>query len=128
MKTNLNNRAVTSTMKLGNTKTERELRKQMTASKEALLFDNSRARLRKVIRSHYADFESGCVLEWIPGQGEDIFVVLVNGAKVMSVELDRFDDSEVPIIESYSIAEYRKGLKQMNQIKLAIALEVISKR
>ncbi|RCU43629.1 hypothetical protein DU002_18350 [Corallincola holothuriorum] len=113
-------------MKLGNTKTEREFREQMSASKEALLFDRSCARLRSAIEAHYADFESGCVLHWTEEQCEDIFVLLVNGPKLMSVELDRFEESTPPVVESISMAEYRKGLKKINQIRLAVALEVIS--
>ncbi|KZW98264.1 hypothetical protein JL49_24370 [Pseudoalteromonas luteoviolacea] len=97
----------------------------MRASYDSLVNDNSSERLRNVLKKEYPEFTGGCVLHWTPDQGEDIFVVLVNGSKIISVELVREDFSEPPIIEHISLSQYKLGLKKSNQIKLAIAQEVI---
>ena len=112
-------------MKLGNTKTENELRSQMESSYASLVHDDSNVRLRNVLKEAYPEFTGGCVLHWTPDQGEDIFLVLVNGSKLISVELDREDFSVAPIVEHIDMIQYKHGLKKSNQIKLAIALGVI---
>ncbi|WGO98111.1 hypothetical protein QFX18_19070 [Saccharophagus degradans] len=112
-------------MKLGSTKTENDLRKQLKESYSSLSIDGTNQRLRNVLVTAYPEFTGGCVLLHIPDQGDDFFIVLVNGSKLISVELDRVDTSTAPIFEYISLPQYKKGLKKSNQIQLAIALEVV---
>ncbi|PPC76969.1 hypothetical protein C4K68_12705 [Pokkaliibacter plantistimulans] len=112
-------------MKLGNTKTEKELRVQLEASYASLAIDGANARLRNALKEAYPEYTGGCVLHWTPDQSDDLFVVLVNGSKLISVELDRLDTSASPIIEHIPLSQYKIRLKKSNKIKLEIALEIV---
>ncbi|BCE01985.1 hypothetical protein [Marinicellulosiphila megalodicopiae] len=112
-------------MKLGITKTENDLREELTKSYESLLNDVSNFRLRTELKKFYPDFKCGCILHNIHEQYEDIYVVLVNDFKIISIELSRVDLTIDPIIEFIELSKYKSGLKKSKKIKLAIATEIV---
>lgn len=60
-------------------------------------------------------------IHWIPEQGEDIYIILIDDNKVLEIELDRYNSQVEPIVEITTITKYIQGLSKQNQIKLAVA-------
>lgn len=110
-------------MKLTGTKTERDIRDQLIASRNAILRDGSNPRLLEALKSVYPDLISAFVIHWIPEQAEDEIIVMVDLDKMIWVELDRIDTSKKANIEILNFAHYEKG-KRQHLIKMAIAKEL----
>lgn len=65
------------------------------------------------------------VLGHTPDQGEDFYVVLVNGSIIAKFELPRNCDAEPENLVAISVDEYRKTLRgRESQSKLSIAMEL----
>lgn len=109
-------------MKLIGSKMESDFRKQLVASNQGLVSTDSR--LGQAIRSRGHRVENAYVLHWIPDQTEEISLVLVEGNKLLSVELSTIDPSAPPVFEQITLNKYKHGLSRMNQVKLAVAQEL----
>jgi hypothetical protein len=68
------------------------------------------------------DVTTAFVLEWIPEQAEDLFVVLVGPDRVVRVEVVRATGN-VAAIEETAIGDYRPPSKP-TRLRLAIALDL----
>jgi hypothetical protein len=112
-------------VKLIGSKTEDDLRAQLQASHESLFNDPGRRRLLTALRSKCPELRTAYVLNWTPEQGEDLYCVLVDGAVVVDVELDRMNVDVEPIIATTPLAKYIKGLRGADRIKLAVALDLV---
>ncbi|MBE1445397.1 hypothetical protein [Paenibacillus sp. OAS669] len=110
-------------MKLKGTMTEQTYREALQASKIHLFNDISMRRFLNIIRTTFPAMKTAYVLSWTPEQGEDIFSFLVDTHSVIKIELDRYDDAIVPIVEVYPIDNWIKGSKTF-QIKIAVALDL----
>lgn len=104
---------------------EKEIRSELEGSKESLLNHPERERMRAALKCAYGDFKSGVILNWIPEERSDIFVVLVSDQRVIQVELDRLILDAEPIVENIALKDYKTGLKKAKQFQLKIALEVL---
>lgn len=51
----------------------------------------------------------------------------MDAAFVISIELDRYDLSIEPIVQISPLKKYKQKLKNINQIKLAVALDLSHK-
>ncbi|WP_409524694.1 hypothetical protein [Nitrincola sp. MINF-07-Sa-05] len=111
-------------MKLTGTKTEIEYRERLISSQNKLFKDANFRRLLEVLKANNSDIKTAYIIRHTPDQSEDIFRVLVNGASVNLIELDRLDESIEPIFECMSVVEYKKGLSKQSMIQLAVALEL----
>lgn len=110
-------------MKLRGTKTERDMRHQLIASRDAILREGSNPRLLEALKSVYPDLISAFVIHWIPDEAEDEIIVMIDLDKMLWVELDRVDTSKKANIEVLKFAHYEKG-KRQHLIKMAIAKEL----
>lgn len=111
-------------MKLIGSKQEQDFRKELEGSNIVLAQDSKAQKILNELRATFGDVKTAYILNWTPEQAEDIFTILINLDKIVKVEISRINESEVPIIESFHIKNYQKGLSKVFQIKLAVALDL----
>ncbi|GAB1045629.1 MAG: hypothetical protein SPiBPW_40000 [Shewanella algae] len=84
---------------------------ELLQSKEKLLSGKNSAELLSALRANFPDLTDNVfIVGWIPEQGEDIFTVLVDGDKVVEVEISRVSPAENPV--SFDVLTVREYLKQ----------------
>ena len=77
----------------------------------------------------FGQISSAYVLGHTPDQGEDFYVVLVNGSAIAKYEISRSSNAEPENLVSISVDEYRKSLRgRQSQLKLSIAIELATGR
>jgi len=111
-------------MKLIGSIMEREFREELEASHQQYFSANSKYRLKSFLTSKSIPWNNAYILNWIPEQTEDIYVILIEGKSLISVEIDRIDSNSPPLFEEIDIKEYMHGLSRMNQVKLLVAKEL----
>ncbi len=102
---------------------EKDFREELQKSNEHF---TSPSRLRDALESQGHSTNNAYVLHWTPDQGEDIYMVLINGVYLVSVELDRINPDTPPIYERIELKEYKQGLSKMNQVRLLVAQDLAS--
>lgn len=113
-------------MRLIGSKTEKELREQLNASKYALFNSEEKKRLLEIIKKSFPEMKSACIISGIPEQESDIYQILINDQTVSTIEISKNNyDYEPLLVEAEDIAHYLKGRKKQAQITLAIALELV---
>ncbi len=112
-------------MKLIGSLAEGLLREQLLRS-NAALNDGADDPLVDALRAETTNVADAFVLDWIAGQGEDIYTVLVSADEIVVVEVPRYD-GEV-LVERKTLADYRRGCKKSARIKIAVALDLMSSR
>lgn len=114
-------------LKLIGSKTEAETRKQLVESHRSLFNSESKKNLRALLRVSFPWMKTAYVINWIPEQGEDIFEILIDCECIAVVEMDRINPSVGMQIEKISINTYLRGLKKIDQIRLAVAIDLAKK-
>ena len=111
-------------MKLKGTKTESDYLVELENSHEFIFNSDAGARLKGILISECSDLRTAYILDSIPEQAEDIYLVLVNNQDLLSVEIDRIEVSAPAIIKREDFREYQKHLSKTNQIRLAVAMKL----
>lgn len=109
-------------MKLIGSKMESDFREELLRSNDALQDPDSK--LRKVLEAEGHDTKNAYVLHWTPEQLEDLYTVLIGGSYLVDVEIDKYDNSKPPIVETNELKSYLHGLSKMNQVRLAVAQDL----
>ena len=96
--------------------------------REELVESNARLRGRQhpaaaALQARGVDLASSYILEWIPEQAEDLFVVLAGSDRVVRVEITRATGSLVAA-KDVPLAEYAPQTKPA-RLRLAVALELV---
>ncbi|NMP07597.1 hypothetical protein HH298_01205 [Paenibacillus polymyxa] len=81
----------------------------------------------KVLRTTFGEIKTAYILNWTPEQSEDIFTILIELDKIAKVEISRFTHLETPIIETFKLRDFQKGLSKVFQIKLVVAIDMAQK-
>lgn len=102
---------------------ESEFREQM---KESLLNFSANSRLISALESMGHSTSRACTLQWLPEQDEDIYLVLIDGSYLVSVELSKFEAQTPPIFERIELKDYMTGLSHMHQVQLLVAQELVN--
>ncbi len=110
-------------MRLIGSKAEREFREELIRSNKFLNSENERLSLE--LRKVGFDLSNSFVLNHIPEQCEDIFVLLISGSYVVTIEIDKSDSENPAIIEHVELKDYLKGLSKIHQIKIAVAMDLM---
>ena len=110
-------------MKLIGSKAEREFREELIRSNKFLNSENERLSLE--LRKVGFDLSNSYVLNHIPEQCEDIFVLLTSGSYVVTIEIDKSDSENPVIIDRVELKDYLKGLSKINQIQIAVAMDLM---
>lgn len=114
-------------MNLIGSKTEDEMRNELLKSHKGLFQDSQENKLLGVLKRFFPEMKTAYVLNWTPEQGEDFYCVLINTDIIAQLEIDRIDLNADPIVEKNSISDYKRGLKNIWQIQLAVAIELARK-
>lgn len=112
-------------MKLIGSKTEQEIREHLIKSNQLLFKSEEKKRLLKVIECEFPEMKAAYIIYWIPEQGEDIYKILINDRFVAEIKLERNNDEVKPKVKTLTVSQYLKGLSKQNQIKLAVALDLV---
>lgn len=96
-------------------------------SNRSLFEEEGRRRLLDILRQSFPSLETAYILHWIPEQEEDFYKILINDSLIADIELNRITQDVVPIINSMPLSQYKIGLSKINQIKLAVALDLARK-
>lgn len=111
-------------MKLKGTKTEQDFRERLINSHKSLFQEQSNERLLNVLQNSFPEMMTAYFIGHTPEQGEDLYRILINTDTIALLELDRYNRDTKPIIGKISVREYIKGLSKMDQIKMAVALDL----
>lgn len=87
-------------------------------------FFSSHSRLRETLESHGHSVTEAYVLDWTPGEDYDIYLVLIDGAYLISVEINRLVPDQPPMVERIELKEYQHHLSKTKRIKLIVALDL----
>jgi hypothetical protein len=109
-------------MKLIGSKMENDFREELIRSNEGLRDPESK--LHQALEGRGYSTQNAYVLDWTPEQQEDIYLVLIDGSFLVSVEIDKYEQSKPPSFERIELQEYLHGLSKMNQVRLAVAKEL----
>lgn len=113
-------------MKLVESGTEKKIRETLVSS-ISYVFGN--LVILAFLERMFGSLSSAYVLSHTPDQGEDFYVVLVNGSAIVKFELSRDCNAEPENLVTISIDEYRKTLRgRQSQLKLSIAIELAAGR
>ena len=109
-------------MKLIGSKTETEFRDSLIISHNHYLSSDSD--LKSYLRTQNIPFGNAYILNVIPDQTSDYFLILISGSKVITVEIDKYDTSNNNIQNSIEFKQYLVGLSKGEQIKVFVAKEL----
>lgn len=113
-------------MKLVESETDKKIRETLVSS-VSYVFGN--LVILAFLERMFGPLSSAYVLGHTPDQGEDFYVVLVNGSAIVKFELSRSYDSEPENLITLSVDEYRNILLgRQSQLKLSIAIELAAGR
>lgn len=113
-------------MKLVGSAVEKDIRETLISS-VSYIFDN--LTVLAFLERVFGPLSSAYVLGHTPDQGQDFYVVLVNGSAIAKFELSRSFNAEPENFVTISIDEYRKLLRgRRSQLKLVIAIELAAGR
>lgn len=101
---------------------ESDFRSELIKSNEGL--NDSGSVLHQVLVNAGYSTNHAYVLHWTPDQTEDVYVVLIGGSFLLSVEIDKFNKQAKPIVDRQEIKSYLHGLSRMHQVQLAVALDL----
>jgi hypothetical protein len=108
-------------MKLIGSLSEEREREQLVASNVSLRAGESP--LAMALRARGVDLTTAYILKWIPEQGEDLFLVLAGGDRIVRLELIR-DGGAVVTFDESPLAAYKPGTKP-DRLRLAVALDLL---
>ena len=106
-------------MKQGNSKTESELFSQFNRNQVYL---EPYSNLSNYLQLLGQSIENARLIDVFTEQSSLVFTVLLNKEDVLKVEISNRDESESEVLESFSLKEFKIGLSQIDQIKLAVGL------
>lgn len=87
-------------------------------SRDDLLYRDSNPHLLAALRSICPDLSDNVfVVHWIPEQGENIYTVLVDGTKVVEVEISRMEGVKNPVsVEVITLQEYFRRYPRLSKV------------
>jgi hypothetical protein len=116
-------------MRLIGSLTEDRLRDELSRSNAALRTGHDNPTLRTFLQDQGVNLTTAFVLDWVPEQSEDIYIVLDGTRQVLTIELPRAMDGASPLIESISFATFRESVskgKRLARLKFAVASALAS--
>ena len=114
-------------MKLIGSKQEQEIRSELIKSHKVLYEGNSDKGLLGTLKLYFEGMKTAYILNWIPEQGEDLYTILIDTDIIAKVEINKINQEDNPIIETFKLKEFQKGLSKLSQIKLAVAIDLAQK-
>ncbi len=110
-----------------NKQQDEAMQQELALASEGLVRGDRNPKLAAALRERFPSLTHAHVIYWIPEQGEEIFLVLVDGHTMVTVEVNREPDGGMGIVEICSLAEYRRQhprLARGERDRLHAALEL----
>lgn len=114
-------------MRLIGSKTEEDFRNALIKSHKLLFTGDLYKELLQVLKTNFPEMKTAYILKHIPEQGEDLYTILVNLDTIATIEISRYSQDEKPIVEISSINDFKRGMSKVQQIELAVALDLAKK-
>lgn len=114
-------------MRLIGSKTEEDFRNDLIKSHNLLFTGDLYKELLQVLKTNFPEMKTAYILKHIPEQGEDLYTILVNLDTIATIEISRYSQDEKPIVEISSINDFKRGMSKVQQIELAVALDLAKK-
>ncbi|MCG7563022.1 hypothetical protein [Pseudoalteromonas sp. McH1-42] len=111
-------------MKLIGSMAERKYREELMASNRVL--NNSDEPLNNTLVKAGYEVKNSYVLNHIPEQCEDIYILLISGTFILTVETSKLDLTQKPLFEQTPLKQYLLGLSKRHQIQITVALDLAS--
>lgn len=111
-------------MKLIGSRAEQQIREELVRSNLALQ-DGSYSRLATALELADVNIAGAYILNWIPEQAEDIYIVLVSACDVLSVEVPRGEGRI--LLDREELAEYESKCSKIQRLKVAVARHLLGK-
>ncbi len=111
-------------MRLTGSKTEQEFRDVLIKSHTALFEGKSYEGLMQELRTNFPEMKTAYFIKHIPEQGEDVYTMLVDLDTAAKIEISRYSENEKLIVEISNINDFKRGISKVEQIKLAVAIEL----
>ncbi len=111
-------------MKLRGSITEQVFREELINSSDKLKNTNEGENILNTLRKLLKDMNSAYIIDGIPDQEEDFYTILINTDRIVKVEVKRESKSVVSVDNPINWSEYKKGLSKINQVKLAVAIDL----
>jgi hypothetical protein len=112
-------------MKLRGSITESNYRNDLIGSREYLYETLQGERVRRALTQVYGNTRTAYVLGHTPGQGEDLFRILVDGKDVVGFDLQHGDECKALNVSIDAVKDYQRMLTgRRGRLLLAIALEL----
>jgi hypothetical protein len=112
-------------MKLIGSVQEKQFREDLLMGYRYLFKTKGDPRLLAFFEAQFPPLETAYFLEHFPDQDKDTFTFLVNGSVVVKLEADRIDRGREPVLLSTrTLDQYLKGLKKIDRVRLAVALDL----
>ncbi len=109
------------------------LKEKLLKSKANLLSGKRNPELLSILRAKFpGTTDNFFIVGWIPEQEEDIFTILVNGKKIVEIEISRISPAENPVrCDVLTVQEYLKqnpALSKTTRRKLDAAIQLSQHR
>lgn len=103
---------------------EQDFRKELEASRAFHFSDHSQSRLKEALQSAGYSVRNAFVLHWTPDQSEDFYTVLIEGAFLAAMGIEKSGERETPSIKRYELRDYLRGLSRVYQVRLLVAQDL----
>lgn len=104
---------------------EKEYRDQLSNACVSNFNSGTLAQLKQVLIEQNFDPANALLVGHTPDQEEDLYTVLIWSDTILHAEIHRFDSNIKPIVEIESLKRDTLGKSQINQIKIAVAMEIL---
>lgn len=114
-------------MRLVGSKTEEDFREVLIKSHKSLFDGHSYQELLQALKTSCPEMKTSYFIRHIPEQGEDLYTMLVDLNTIATIRISQYSQDEKPIIEISNISNFKNRISKLEQIKLAVALDLAKK-
>lgn len=111
-------------MKLIGSRMEQQMREELLRSNRSLQDGSTGGALVGVLQAANFDVTGAYVLNWIPEQAEDIYVVLAESGEILIAEIPR--GAGQAHVERRELADYAKKCTKVQRLKIAVAQDLLA--
>jgi|TARA_B110000008_G_C16542765_1_gene392998 hypothetical protein len=112
-------------VKLIGSKTEKEIKLELIKNTSAVFSESVESHVKTFFLDNDLDITKAIVLDSFPDDRLIYYWLLIDSRMVGRVEVE-LDDPECTGMDTFSLLEYRHKLSKTQQIKLAVAMELLA--
>ena len=114
-----------SVVKLVGSKTEREIRLELIKSTSSVFSESSESQVKAYFIDNDMDFSKVIVLSTFPDDRVIYYWLLIESRMIGRVEVE-LDNPERTGMDTFTLLEYSHKLSKIQQIKLAVAMDLLA--